>query len=142
MPAFKGGGETVTAVLGGHTDVLITSVSTSVPHIESGKMRGIAVSSTRRLGGALASVPTWQELGYPSSGSWKGIVAPKGITPAQIAFWEDVMRKAAQSDEMRQYAEQNQWLVEFKGAAETRKWLDQEAAALKLIMAELGLARP
>ena len=30
---------------------------------------------------------------------------------------------------------------EFKGSAETRKWLDQEAAALKLIMGELGLAR-
>lgn len=143
MPAFKGGGETVTATLGGHTDVLITSVSTSVPHIESGKMRGIAVSSGKRLGGALASVPTWQELGYPSSGSWKGIMGPKGLTPAQIAFWEDVMRKAAASEEMRQYAEQNQWLVEFKGSAETRKWLDQEAAALKLVMAELGLvAKP
>jgi putative tricarboxylic transport membrane protein len=141
MPAFKGGGETVTATLGGHTDVLITSVSTSVPHIESGKMRGIAVSSGRRLGGALASVPTWQELGYQSSGSWKGIMGPKGITPAQVAFWEDVMRKAAASDEMRQYAEQNQWIIEYKGAAETRKWLDQEAAALKLVMSELGLIR-
>ncbi len=139
MPAFKGGGETVTAVLGGHIDVLITSVSTSVPHVESGKMRGIAVSSNKRLGGALAAVPTWQELGYPSSGSWKGIVAPKGITPAQIAYWEEVMRKSAASDEMRQYAEKNQWLIEFKGSAETRKWLDQEAAALKLIMSELGL---
>ena len=141
MPAFKGGGETVTATLGGHTDVMITSVSTSVPHVESGKMRGIAVSSNQRLGGALASVPTWQELGYQSSGSWKGIMAPKGITPAQIAFWEDVMRKAAQSEDMRKYAEQNQWLVEFKGSAETRKWLDQEAAALKVVMTELGLVR-
>jgi len=141
MPAFKGGGETVTAVLGGHTDVLVTSVSTSVPHVESGKMRAIAVSSSKRLGGVMASVPTWQELGYQSSGSWKGIVAPKGITPAQIAFWEDVMRRSAQSDEIRQYAEQNLWLVEFKGAAETRKWLDQEAVALKSIMTELGLVR-
>ncbi|HEV7799511.1 MAG TPA: tripartite tricarboxylate transporter substrate binding protein [Burkholderiales bacterium] len=139
MPAFKGGGETVTAVLGGHIDVLITSVSTSVSHVESGKMRGIAVSSTKRLGGPLASVPTWQELGYQSSGSWKGIVAPKGITPAQVAYWEEVMRKSAASDEMRQYAEQNQWLVEFKGSADTRKWLDQEASALKLVMTELGL---
>jgi putative tricarboxylic transport membrane protein len=141
MPAFKGGGETVTAVMGGHADVLITSVSTSVPHIESGKMRGIAVSSTKRLGGPLAEVPTWQELGYQSSGSWKGLMAPKGITPAQIAFWEDVMRKTAASDEIRQYAQQNQWLVEFKGAAETRKWLDQETAALKAIMGELGLVK-
>lgn len=141
MPAFKGGGETSTAVLGGHADVLITSVSTSVPFITSGQMRGIAVSSTKRLGGALAAVPTWQELGYQSSGSWKGVMAPRGITPAQIAFWEDVMRKTAQSDEMRQYAEQNQWLLEFKGAAETKKWLDDEFAALKTTMTELGLVR-
>lgn len=141
MPAFKGGGETITAVMGGHADVLITSVSTSVPHIESGKMRGIAVSSTKRLGGPLASVPTWQELGYQSSGSWKGVMAPKGVTPAQVAFWEEVMRRTAASEELRQYADQNQWLVEFKGAAETRKWLEQEASALRVIMAELGLTK-
>jgi len=141
MPAFKGGGETSTAVLGGHADVLITSVSTSVPFISSGQLRGIAVSSTRRLGGALAAVPTWQELGYQSSGSWKGVMAPKGISAAQVAFWEDVMRKSSQSDEIRQYAEQNQWLLEFKGAAETKKWLDDEFAALKSTMTELGLVR-
>jgi putative tricarboxylic transport membrane protein len=141
MPAFKGGGETVTAVLGGHADMLITSVSTSVPHITSGSMRGLAVSSTKRLGGALAAVPTWQELGFQSSGSWKGVMGPKGITPAQIAFWEDVMRRTSQSDELRLYAEQNQWLLEFKGAAETKKWLDEEFAALKSAMTELGLVR-
>ena len=141
MPAFKGGGETTTAVLGGHTDVLITSVSTSVPYVTAGQMRAIAVSSTKRLAGPMASVPTWQELGYQSSGSWKGVVAPKGITPAQIAYWEEVMRKTAQSDEIRKYADENLWLVEFKGAAETRKWLDEEAVALKVVMGELGLIR-
>jgi putative tricarboxylic transport membrane protein len=141
MPAFKGGGETTTAVLGGHADVQITSVSTSVPHVTGGQMRAIAVSSGKRLGGVMAQVPTWQELGYQSSGSWKGVMAPKGITPAQIAFWEDVMRKTAQSDEIAQYAAKNLWLVEFKGAAETRKWLDDETVALKVIMTELGLVR-
>lgn len=141
MPAFKGGGETVTAVLGGHADLLVTSVSTSVPHITSGQMRGLAVSSTRRMGGALAAVPTWQEQGFQSSGSWKGIMGPKGITPAQIAYWEDIMRKVSQSDELKQYADQNQWLLEFKSAAETRKWLDEEFAALKSAMTELGLVR-
>ena len=141
MPAFKGGGETTTAVLGGHADVQITTVSTSVPHVTSGQMRVIAISSSKRLGGIMATVPTWQELGYQSSGSWKAVMAPKGITPAQIAFWEEVMRKSAASDEIRQYAEQNQWLLEFKGAAETKKWLDEEYAALKVIMTELGLVR-
>jgi putative tricarboxylic transport membrane protein len=141
MPAFKGGGETTTAVLGGHADVQITSVSTSVPHVTAGQMRAIAISSTKRLGGVMASVPTWQELGYQSSGSWKGVFAPKGLTAEQIAFWEEVMRRTAQSAEILQYAEQNLWLVEFKGAAETRNWLDEESAALKAIMTELGLVR-
>ena len=141
MPAFKGGGETTTAVLGGHADVQITSVSTSVPHVTSGQMRVIAISSSKRLGGIMATVPTWQELGFQSSGSWKAVMAPKGITPAQIAFWEEVMRKSAASDEIRQYAEQNQWLLEFKGAADTKKWLDEEYAALKATMTELGLVR-
>jgi len=141
MPAFKGGGETAMAVLGGHADVQITSVSTSVPHVTGGQMRAIAVSSSRRLGGVMANVPTWEELGYVSSGSWKGVFAPRGITAAQIAFWEEVMQRTAQSEEIARYAEQNLWLVEFKGAADTRKWLDQEAAALKTIMTELGLVQ-
>jgi len=141
MPTFKGGGETTTAVLGGHADVQITSVSTSVPHVTSGQMRVIAISSSKRLGGIMATVPTWQELGFQSSGSWKAVMAPKGITPAQIAFWEEVMRKLAASDEIRQYAEQNQWLLEFKGAADTKKWLDEEFTALTVIMTELGLVR-
>lgn len=141
MPAFKGGGETVTAVMGGHADVLITSLSTSVSHIQSGKMRGLAVSSTRRLTGALAAVPTWQELGFQSSGSWKGVMGPRGLTAAQIAYWEEIMRRTAQSEELKQYAEQNQWLLEFKGSAETKKWLDDEFAALRSTMTELGLLR-
>jgi putative tricarboxylic transport membrane protein len=141
MVAFKGGGETAMAVMGGHADVQITSVSTAVSHIASGQMRGIAVSSGRRLGGAMASVPTWQELGYQSSGSWKGVMAGKGLTPAQVAFWEDVMRKTSQSDEMRKYAEENQWIVEFKGSAETRKFLDDELAALKQVHLDLGLVK-
>lgn len=139
MPAFKGGGETAMAVLGGHADVQITSVSTAVPHVTSGQMRAIAISSNRRLGGVMAAVPTWEELGYVSSGSWKGVFAPRGITAAQIAYWEEVMQRTAQSEEILRYAEMNLWLVEFKGAADTRKWLDQEAAALKSIMGELGL---
>ncbi|MBI4207983.1 MAG: tripartite tricarboxylate transporter substrate binding protein [Betaproteobacteria bacterium] len=138
---FKSGGETTNAVLGGHADVQITSVSTSVPQVSAGTMRALAVSSDQRLGGVMAQVPTWQELGYQSSGSWKGVMAPKGITPAQVAFWEDVMRKTAQSDDIRQYAEKNLWLVEFKGAADTRKWMQEQSASLKAVLGGLGLIK-
>ena len=141
MPAFKGGGETVTAVMGGHADLVVTSVSTSVPHVPAGTMRGLAVSSNSRLGGPLPDVPTWRELGYQSSGSWKGVMGPKGMSADQIAYWEEILRKVAQSEALREYADKNQWLLEFKGAADTRKWLDEEYALLKVAMTELGLAR-
>ena len=138
---FKSGGETTTAVLGGHADVVVTSVSSLVPHQTGGKLRGIAVSSDQRLGGPLASIPTWKELGYVSSGSWKGIVAPPSITPAQVAFWEQVSQKAAQSKEIAEYADKNQWLVEFKNAVETRKWMDEETARLQGVLSALGLTK-
>lgn len=138
---FKSGGETTTAVLGGHADVVVTSISSLVPHQTAGRLRGIAVSSDQRLGGPVASIPTWKELGYQSSGSWKGIVAPPGLTPAQVAFWEQVAQKTAQSREIAEYAEKNQWLVEYKNAAETRKWMDEEAARLKEVLTALGLVK-
>ena len=138
---FKSGGETTTAVLGGHADVVVTSVSSLVPHQAAGRLRGIAVSSDKRLGGPIASVPTWKELGYQSSGSWKGIVAPPGLTPTQVAFWEQVAQKAARSREIAEYAEKNQWLVEFKNSAETRKWMEEETARLKDVLTALGLTK-
>jgi hypothetical protein len=72
-------------------------------------------------------------------------VAPKGVTPAQVAY-RDAQRRGEQRD--AQYAEQHQRLIDFKGAAETKKRLDHEAAALdheavalERVMSELGLVR-
>lgn len=120
------------------TVILSTSL---VPHQTAGRLRGIAVSSQKRLGGPMATIPTWSELGYQSSGSWKGIVAPPGLTPAQVAYWEQVAQKTAQSEEIAQYAEKNQWLVEFKGSQETRKWMDEEVARFKDVLNALGLTK-
>jgi putative tricarboxylic transport membrane protein len=138
MVVFKSGGETTTAVLGGHADVVVTSISSLVPLAAAGKLRGLAVSSEKRLGGPVADVPTWKELGYQSSGSWKGLAGPPNMTPAQVTFWEAVMRRTAESEEIRNYAERNQWLVEFKGAKETRQWMDDEVARLQDVLSALG----
>lgn len=141
MVVFKSGGETTTAVLGGHADVVVTSISSLVPLAAAGKLRGLAVSSDQRLGGPVANVPTWKELGYESSGSWKGIAGPPGMTAAQVAFWEGVMSKTAQSEEIRNYAEANQWLVEYKGARDTRQWMDEEMVRLQGVLTALGFRK-
>lgn len=141
MVVFEGG-KTGIMLLGGHTDVALSTYSQVVPHVESGKLRVIAVNSPQRLGGVLASVPTWEELGYKSgSGSWRGIIAPKGITSQQVAYWEGVLRRVVESDEFRRDVENNNGHVTFRGAAETRSFMEAEYNELKSAMAYLGLAK-
>lgn len=136
------GGKQVPAVAGGHVDVALGPPVQFLPHIESASLRAIAVSSSRRLGGALASVPTWTELGYKAtSETWRAVIAPAGITPAQVAYWEEVMRKVADSEEFRKNAEKNQADVVFKGAADTRKHMEAEYEQMKSVMTYLGLIK-
>jgi putative tricarboxylic transport membrane protein len=132
-----------TAAMGGHIDVSVSPLGQVLPHIESGKLRVLAVSASKRKEGLLASAPTWPELGYKEGTyeTWRAVIAPKDITPAQVAYWEGVLRKVAESDEYRKAAEKNQWDVEFKGAADTRKHMEQEYEQTKSVMQYLGLIK-
>jgi putative tricarboxylic transport membrane protein len=140
--AFTSSAEAVTALLGGHVDVISAGTVNVAPHVESGKLRVLAVSSPKRMTGPLASVPTWPELGYKGVfENWRGVIGAKGITPEQTAFWENVFRRVTSSEEFRQYAEQNQWGSNFKGAEESRKFMEEQYYELKGVMAYLGLVK-
>ena len=141
--SFTGTGGQATAVAGGHVDAAVTAPAQALPHLESGKVRAIAVTSSRRVPGSLAAVPTWEELGHKAGTyqTWRGVMAPKDITPAQLAYWESVFAKLMASSEFRAVAEQHNWLVDFHGAAETRRLLDDEYAKTKSAMTYLGLVR-
>jgi putative tricarboxylic transport membrane protein len=130
-----------TAVLGGHVDVAISPLAQVLPHIDSGKMRVLAVSAPRRKEGILATVPTWPELGYKDGiyETWRAVIAPKDISPAQTAYWEDAFRKVMLSDDFKKAAEKYQWDVSFKGAVDARKHMDEEYVATKKVMTYLGL---
>ena len=58
--SYKGAAEAITNLLGGHIDLTSTSAGGVMPHVAAGKLRIIAVAAPRRLGGALADVPTWK----------------------------------------------------------------------------------
>lgn len=140
MVVLKAGTQTISA-MGGHIDVSVSPLGQVLPHLESGKMRVLGVSAPKRKPGVLASVPTWPEQGYKNGTyeTWRAIIAPRDITPAQTAYWEDVMRKVVQSDDFKKAAEKNQWDVDFKGAADTRRLLEEEYARTKTVMQYLGL---
>ena len=140
--AFKGSAEAITALLGGHLDLVTTAAGNAAPHVASGRMRVVAAAAPARLGGALASVPTWKEQGVELVfGGWRAIMAPKGLTPAQVAYWEGVLRKATQVPEWRTDLEKNYWSDDFVESQQFRKDLEKDYADMKSVLVDLGLAK-
>jgi tripartite-type tricarboxylate transporter receptor subunit TctC len=90
----------------------------------------------------LSNVPTWAEMGEKGTfENWRGVIGAGGITKAQTAYWEGVLRKVAESDEFQKFAAKNQWVVDFRGAAETKAFMKEASGDLKAIMDALGFAK-
>jgi tripartite-type tricarboxylate transporter receptor subunit TctC len=82
---YKGGaGPAVSGLVAGETQMMFSTVSSAMGHIKSGRLRALAITSTKRVG-ELPGVPTMKELGYPdgASGSWQGVFVPTG-TPREV----------------------------------------------------------
>ena len=140
--AFKGSAEAVTALLGGHLELVTTAGGNVAAHVQTGKLRVVAVSADKRLSGVFANVPTWKEQGVNLVyGGWRSIMGPKGLTAAQVAFWEGALRKAAQSNEWKTELQRNYWSDDFVTSAQFRKDLDKDYADMKAVLVDLGLAR-
>jgi tripartite-type tricarboxylate transporter receptor subunit TctC len=77
---YKGTGPALTDTIGGQTDVFFSSTATAVPHVQSGKLRAIAVTSSKRIP-ALPNVPTVSESGVKGYDVilWHGLIGPKNL---------------------------------------------------------------
>jgi putative tricarboxylic transport membrane protein len=140
---FKGSSEAITALLGSHIDMVSTGATNAAAHMAAGKLRVLGVSSGQRLPGTMAVVPTWKEQGVDLVyGSWRSVVGPKGLTPEQVTFWENALRKVVESADWKAELERNYWGNFFMTGAEFRKTIDSEYREMKGVLIELGLAKP
>ena len=140
--AFKGSAEAIPALMGGHIEMVTTAAGNVAGHVASGKLRVVATSAKQRLPGALANVPTWKEQGIDVVfGAWRAVLAPKGLTPAQIAYWETVLRKATEAPEWKEDLEKNVWSNVFLNSAQFAKELDKDYADMKSVLVDIGLAK-
>ena len=139
---YSGGGEALTALLGGHIDVYVASPRSMIPLQKDGRVRILGVSSAQRQPGALADLATFKEQGVEAVFfTWRGFMGPKELKPAEIAFWDAVFDKLAQSEEWKKDTESQFWNADYLLSAETRKHLDRENEVMKAILTELGLAK-
>jgi putative tricarboxylic transport membrane protein len=140
--AFKGSAEAMTSVLGGHIELTPAPASVALPHAASGQVRLLAVAAPRRLPGAFAAVPTWREQGVDLVyGPWRAILGPKGLSPAQIAYWENALRKVTETAEWKGDLEKNLAVDDFLTGTEFRKELDKDYADTKAVLVDLGMAK-
>ncbi|WP_431256487.1 Bug family tripartite tricarboxylate transporter substrate binding protein [Roseateles chitinivorans] len=81
---YKGGAPAITDLLGGQVDATFMNINTALPHIKAGKMRALAITSSKRSP-LLPDVPTMEELGHKGVTvySWQAVAAPRGL-PADI----------------------------------------------------------
>ena len=142
MATFAGGGVISLQLLGGHVDVINTGLGNMVDHLVQGRMRTLAITGPRRMGGPFADVPTWKEVGVDVSLiGWRGILGAKGLRPAEVAYWNDVFRKVVQTEDWKADLAKNYWLDIYADAAGMRKWLDSENAEVRALLTELGMAK-
>ncbi|HSV44804.1 MAG TPA: tripartite tricarboxylate transporter substrate binding protein, partial [Ramlibacter sp.] len=102
---YRGTGPSVTDTLGGQIQVLFTGIPALLPHIKSGKLRALAVSSPKRLA-LLPDVPTVAESGVPGTrgfeaDQWYGLVAPAGTPSNIVSLLNQHANKALASEEVR-----------------------------------------
>jgi tripartite-type tricarboxylate transporter receptor subunit TctC len=81
---YRAGGEALTAVLSGESSVYFAPIAPALPHVRSGKLRALAVTSKARLP-ILKEYPTVAESGYPAfqTGNWYGLLVP-ARTPGDV----------------------------------------------------------
>lgn len=143
LVVFKTNADSITAMMGGHIQAVVSSVSSAVPQVQAGNARMLAVAAPQRGGGVLANVATMREQGIEARGisNWRVVWGAKGITPAQSAFWADAYSKIVATPEWKQQLDAANLDSKFMRGKELGPWLDGEYEATRAAMVDLGIAK-
>jgi putative tricarboxylic transport membrane protein len=140
--AFGGSADGITALLGGHIDVVASPASGVWEHYVAKKLRILAVSSESRLDDPLAGIPTWKELGYPVlSANWRSVVGPKALPEEQVRYWDGVFAKLSKLPEWKQSLDSEHMMNTYSDSRGTRALMDTQHQAMSATLAELGLVK-
>jgi tripartite-type tricarboxylate transporter receptor subunit TctC len=122
---YKGTGPALTDTIAGQTSVLFSSTATALPHVKSGRLKAIGVTTAKRIP-ALPEVPTVSESGLPGYEVvlWHGLIGPKGLP---IAVVERISSEVNKALKQKDTAEQ----LESDGVAPAGGTPEQFAAQIK-----------
>lgn len=141
--AMEGGGELATSLLGGHIHVASTDISDSVPHIESGGIRILAILSDERLpGDAVADIPTAKEQGYDVS--WpviRGFYMGPDVSEEAYSWWKNTFEEVLASEDYAVLREQRELFPFSMTGDELDTYVKRQVSEYKQLASEFGLTQ-
>jgi len=139
---FKSGGECITALLGGHVDMIWANPPEFVPQWEAKMVRPVAVAKLTRMPD-FPDVPTLKEIGHTVTYFfYRGIAAPQGIPAETAAFYENMFKRLAESSAWKEkYLTKYMLSPAWMGSKEFAKVVAQNEEESKEILKDLGLLK-
>lgn len=138
---YQGYAPTVAALLAGEVDTATVPVPDAIEQHKAGKIRILGVTDDRRHFMA-PDVPTFKEQGFDVIfGSWRSMMAPRGIPKARLDWLEEKVMAALKDPEFVKRANAAGFDIAPKGSADTWKIWEESDKALYPILAEAGLVK-
>jgi putative tricarboxylic transport membrane protein len=139
---FNSSAQGITALLGGHIDVVAAPALNTIPHMNRGALRVVLVTAPKRLAGDLSGVPTARELGADVViGAYRSVLGPKGMAADKVAYWDDAFKRMVATAEWKEFMRKNAWEDNFLPSRESADFVKGRYEAFRGVLTDLGLAK-
>jgi len=138
---FGGSADSMTNLLGGHIDMLSLAPGNVVVQHKAGTVRIIGVASNKRLA-SVPDVPTMREQGIDVvQGGWTLVVGAKGLSPAQVEYWETLLARTVNHPDWKKSLEEDSGEWMFMKSQPMREFLKKEYDTDRALLVELGIVK-
>ena len=126
---YDGTGDAITALLGGHVDLLISKPAAASEYVAAEMIHPVLALATERYTGNLADAPTLSEIGDYDNVEipvWRGVVGPKNMSPEAAAFWSEALKKVSETEKWNtSYLEKNKLIANYMDQAAAAEFMTQ-----------------
>lgn len=131
---FNGAAETIPAVLGGHADFTIVGPGEGKGQLDAGALKPLGIMSANRIQG-FDNVPTLKEQGVDvTSGTWRGIAAPKGTDSEIVAKLTETFTNAVNSAEFKDFMAEGGFFIQYLNGEDFKQFAQGDTQVLSEVL--------